>query len=159
MPTSVLVFESDPSFAHELESGLARIGCATTVADDANVGLQIAATEKPDLILLTIEWPRMNGFSVCNKLKRDPTLQNVPLIIMSSDSTEETFEQHRRLRGDSAFNSHPVRREALPNPQACGKAQPGSRAAYRDDARKTDVISRGHARSLICAEGVYSSYA
>jgi CheY-like chemotaxis protein len=98
MPISVLIFESDPSFAHELESGLQRAGCETTVADDANVGLQIAATRKPDLILLTIELPRMNGFSVCNKLKRDPNLQDVPLIILSSDSTEETFEQHRRLR-------------------------------------------------------------
>jgi DNA-binding response OmpR family regulator len=98
MPISVLIFESDPSFAHELESGLQRAGCETTLADDANVGLQIAATRKPDLILLTIELPRMNGFSVCNKLKRDPNLQSVPLVILSSDSTEETFEQHRRLR-------------------------------------------------------------
>src|SRR5687768_5705765 len=40
----------------------------------------------------------MNGFSVCNKLKRDPALKEVPLIIMSSESSEETFEQHRRLR-------------------------------------------------------------
>ncbi|MBN1611714.1 MAG: response regulator, partial [Polyangiaceae bacterium] len=98
MPISVLIFESDPSFAQELESGLQRASCETTVADDANVGLQIAATRKPDLIVLTIELPRMNGFSVCNKLKRDPNLQGVPLIILSSDSTEETFEQHRRLR-------------------------------------------------------------
>ena len=98
MPISVLIFESDPSFAQELESGLQRAGCETTVADDASVGLQIAATQKPNLILLTIELPRMNGFSVCNKLKRDPNLQSVPLIILSSDSTEETFEQHRRLR-------------------------------------------------------------
>ena len=40
----------------------------------------------------------MNGFSVCNKLKRDAAFKDVPLIIMSSESTEETFEQHRRLR-------------------------------------------------------------
>jgi CheY-like chemotaxis protein len=53
---------------------------------------------KPDLILLAIELPRMNGFSVCNKLKRDPGLKDIPLIIMSTDSSEETFEQHRRLR-------------------------------------------------------------
>ncbi len=74
------------------------LGCQTTVVDDANLGLQAAAREKPDLILLAIELPRMNGFSVCNKLKRDAALKDVPLIIMSSDSTEETFEQHRRLR-------------------------------------------------------------
>ena len=96
--SNVLVFESDSNFAGELKGELERRGCAVTVVDDASVGLQTAASDKPDLILLTIELPRMNGFSVCNKLKRDPALKEVPLIIMSSDSTEETFEQHRRLR-------------------------------------------------------------
>jgi len=95
---NVLVFESDAAFAGELTGELQNRGCKVTVVDDASVGLQTAASEKPDLILLAIELPRMNGFSVCNKLKRDPALKEVPLIIMSSDSTEETFEQHRRLR-------------------------------------------------------------
>lgn len=98
MPTKVLVFESDSGFAHELQSGLAAYGCEVTVVDDATLGLQAAASNKPDLVLLAIELPKMNGFSVCNKLKRDAALKSVPLIIMSSDSTEETFEQHRRLR-------------------------------------------------------------
>jgi CheY-like chemotaxis protein len=95
---NVLVFESDSKFAGELKGELEKRGCAVTVVDDAAVGLQTASVDKPDLILLAIELPRMNGFSVCNKLKRDPGLKEVPLIIMSSDSTEETFEQHRRLR-------------------------------------------------------------
>jgi CheY-like chemotaxis protein len=95
---NVLVFESDAAFATDLVGEFEKRGCAVTVVDDASVGLQTAASEKPDLILLTIELPRMNGFSVCNKLKRDPALKEVPLIILSSDSTEETFEQHRRLR-------------------------------------------------------------
>src|SRR5262249_713630 len=95
---NVLVFESDPAFATELVGEFEKRGCTVTVVDDASVGLQTAASEKPDLILLTIELPRMNGFSVCNKLKRDPALKEVPLIILSRDSTEETFEQHRRLR-------------------------------------------------------------
>src|SRR6187431_80049 len=98
MPIKILVFESDESFAEQLRTGFAALGCQTTVVDDANLGLQAASRERPDLILLAIELPRMNGFSVCNKLKRDAALKDVPLIIMSSDSTEETFEQHRRLR-------------------------------------------------------------
>jgi CheY-like chemotaxis protein len=98
MPTKVLVFESDPAFAGELRSELGKLGCATTVVDDGNVGLQQAATDKPDLVLLSIELPRMNGFSVCNKLKKDASLKDVPLIIMSSESSDETFEQHKKLR-------------------------------------------------------------
>jgi DNA-binding response OmpR family regulator/chromosome segregation ATPase len=98
MSTKVLVFESDAGFAGELRSELGKLGCTTSVVDDGNVGLQHASTEKPDLILLSIELPRMNGFSVCNKLKKDPNLKEVPLIIMSSESSDETFEQHKKLR-------------------------------------------------------------
>jgi CheY-like chemotaxis protein len=98
MATKVLVFESDSAFAGELRSEFGRLGCSTTVVDDGNVGLQQAAMERPDLILLAIELPRMNGFSVCNKLKKDPNLKDVPLIIMSTESSDETFEQHKKLR-------------------------------------------------------------
>src|SRR3984893_17103588 len=98
MATKVLVFESDAAFAGELRNELGKLGCTTTVVDDGNVGLQQAAAERPDLILLSIELPRINGFSVCNKLKKDPALKDVPLIIMSSESSDETFEQHRKLR-------------------------------------------------------------
>src|SRR3954468_8575683 len=98
MPTKVLVFESDPAFAGELRTELSRLGLVTQVVDDGNTGLQAAASDRPDLILLSIELPRMNGFSVCNKLKKDPVLKDVPLIIMSSESSDETFEQHKKLR-------------------------------------------------------------
>src|SRR5450432_3483483 len=98
MPTKVLVFESDVAFAGELRNELGHLGCTTIVVDDGNVGLQQAASERPDLILLSIELPRMNGFSVCNKLKKDPQLKDVPLIIMSSESSDDTFEQHKKLR-------------------------------------------------------------
>jgi CheY-like chemotaxis protein len=96
--TKVLVFESDASFAGELRNELGRLGCTIQVVDDGNVGLTAATTDRPDLILLSIELPRMNGFSVCNKLKKDPQLKDVPLLIMSSESSEETFEQHKKLR-------------------------------------------------------------
>src|SRR5271165_3587917 len=98
MSTKVLVFESDAAFAAELRSELAKLGCSTSVVDDGNAGLQQAGSDKPDLILLSIELPRMNGFSVCNKLKKDAALKDVPLIIMSSESSDETFEQHKKLR-------------------------------------------------------------
>jgi DNA-binding response OmpR family regulator/chromosome segregation ATPase len=98
MSIKVLVFESDAAFAGELRNELGKLGCSTCVVDDGSVGLQQASAERPDLILLSIELPRMNGFSVCNKLKKDAGLKDVPLIIMSSESSDETFEQHRKLR-------------------------------------------------------------
>ncbi len=98
MSIKVLVFESDSAFAGELRSGLGNLGCTVRVVDDGAIGLQQAQTVRPDLILLSIELPRMNGFSVCNKLKKDVDLKDIPLIIMSSESSDETFEQHKKLR-------------------------------------------------------------
>jgi DNA-binding response OmpR family regulator/chromosome segregation ATPase len=97
MPIRVLAFESDTQFAGELESEFRSLGCEITVVDDVNGGLQAASANRPDLILLTIELPRMSGYSVCNRIKRDADLKDIPLIIMSSESTDQTFEQHRRL--------------------------------------------------------------
>ena len=84
MGQNVLVFESDANFAGDLRNELTKLGCDVRVVDDGNTGLQQATSARPDLILLSIELPRMNGFSVCNKLKKDPSLKDVPLIIMSS---------------------------------------------------------------------------
>ncbi len=98
MTTKVLVFESDAEFAQSLSTGLAAYGCETKIVEDGEEGITAASADTPDLILLTIELPRMNGFSVCNKLKRNADLKKVPLVLLSSEATDETFDQHKRLR-------------------------------------------------------------
>ncbi len=136
MTTKVLVFESDASFAAELRSELSKLDCTVSVVDDGNAGLQAAADNPPDLILLSIELPRMNGFSVCNKLKKDPALKDVPLIIMSSESSEETFEQHRKLRTRAEAYVH--------KPLAFGELLQNIRAFVAigggDDASVADIV-------------------
>jgi CheY-like chemotaxis protein/chromosome segregation ATPase len=94
----ILVFESDSAFGKQLAQDFSRYGARVEVVDDGNAGLERARLDRPDLILLCIELPRMNGFSICNKLKKNPELKDIPLVIMSSEATEETFEQHRKLR-------------------------------------------------------------
>lgn len=99
---NILIFESDLSFAQELQAEFVRRSCAVSIVDDASVGLQQAASSPPDLILLCTELPRMNGFSVCNRLKRDPELKRIPVIIMSANASEENFQQHRNLTNKRA---------------------------------------------------------
>lgn len=96
--TKVLIIESDSAFAQALSSGLAKYGCSVRVVEDGEEGIDAATRDKPALILLAIELSRMSGFSVCNKLKRHGELKSVPLALMSNEATEETFEQHKRLR-------------------------------------------------------------
>ena len=94
---NVLIFEADKNFADELREAFAQAGCETRVVEDGQAGLDVAVAERPDLIVLAIELPKMNGFAVCNRLKKHADLKDVPLIIISSDAPQETFDQHSKL--------------------------------------------------------------
>jgi DNA-binding response OmpR family regulator len=96
--TKILAFEADQALAAEVTRQFGRYGCAVDVVEDGNVGLHKARMDQPDIILLTIELPQMNGFSICNKLKKNPELKDIPVIILSRDSTTDTLERHRKLR-------------------------------------------------------------
>ena len=98
MSQRILLFESDNAFADEVRSNFEALGLTVDVASDGEQGLDIAAANRPDLILLSIELPRMNGFLVCKKIKKQENLQNVPLLILSSEATQDVFEQHKKLR-------------------------------------------------------------
>lgn len=98
MGKRILFFESDRAFASHVRSALESRDATVHLVEDGSSGLDEATTLRPDLILLTIELPRMNGFLVCKKLKKNPETQGIPVVILSSEATEEIFEQHRKLR-------------------------------------------------------------
>jgi DNA-binding response OmpR family regulator/predicted nucleic acid-binding Zn-ribbon protein len=94
----ILVIESETDFAESLVLAFSNYDTKVSVISDGKEGMQAAKSKPPDLVLLRVELPRMSGYSICTKLKRDKKLKKVPLIIMSSEATEETFEQHRKLK-------------------------------------------------------------
>lgn len=96
MPTTVLILDNDPSFASELAIGLRSLGAEATIVEDPNQGLQYAASEHPNLIVLAVELHKMNGFSVCSRIKKEPTLSGIPVVLTTSNSTDVTIEQHRQ---------------------------------------------------------------
>ena len=55
--------------------------------DDGKDGLDYARDNRPDLIVLCVELPKMSGYSICNKLKKDNDLKGIPLIITSKEAT------------------------------------------------------------------------
>jgi CheY-like chemotaxis protein len=95
--TKILIVDQDQDFAAELRAELSRHHCSVRVAADGPAGLTAAAAEHPDLVVLSAEVQRINGFSVCNKLKKSPALGAVPVLLLSSRSTPEAFEHHQRL--------------------------------------------------------------
>jgi CheY-like chemotaxis protein len=96
MPTRVLILENDLTFASELANGLRSLGAEATVVEDPSQGLQLATTERPSLIVLAVELHKMNGFSVCSRIKKESTLSAVPVVLVTSNSTDVTIDQHRQ---------------------------------------------------------------
>src|SRR6185503_10357125 len=70
-------------------------GYPTLEAGDAESGIEIARSERPDLIFLDIVLPGMNGFAALRQLRRDPRTKDIPIIMISGNeqATEQFYAQ------------------------------------------------------------------
>jgi CheY-like chemotaxis protein len=98
MSKKILLIESDAPFARELSEALEEKGFEARITGDGKEGLDLIQVSRPDAIVLCVELPKMSGYSVCNKLKKDESLRAIPLVVISAEATPETFEQHRKLK-------------------------------------------------------------
>lgn len=96
--SGILFIDAEQPFADQTTSALRSRGFSVTLMDDGKEGLDVAAANRPDLIVLCVELPKMSGYSICNKLKKDNDLKGIPLIITSKEATPETFAQHKKLK-------------------------------------------------------------
>lgn len=86
VPDRILLIEDDPSILRGLELNLGLEGYEVRAAIDGPSGLRMATEWKPDLVLLDIMLPAMNGYEVCRELRRRG--HSVPVIILSAKGTE-----------------------------------------------------------------------
>lgn len=94
----VLIIEGKETFADYIAEILKRLGLKATIAADGDEGFEAAQKEQPDLILLSVELPKDNGYIVCKRFKEDNDLKKIPLILMSSEAKSGDFEQHKKLK-------------------------------------------------------------
>ena len=98
MPSTILFIENDAAFARDTSEALEKRGFAVRLTGDGKEGLDLARDLNPAAIVLCVELPKMSGYSICQKLKKDEALKAIPLILTSAEATAETFEQHRKLK-------------------------------------------------------------
>ena len=108
----IVVIEDDVSFLDLLRVHLASAGHEVLAAEDAALGLRAVITEGPDLILLDLTVPYLDGFEMIKALRNDPATQRIPVVVLSGRGDDETFAEVRRL-GASQFLTKPVTRDAL----------------------------------------------
>jgi len=105
--TRILIMEDDDDTQGMVRFLLEYKGYDVVVAKDGKHGLEIAHQEKPDLILLDLAMPEMDGWSVAHKLKEDPATTEIPVIAV----TAYTMSSDRRKAlnaGCDGFISKPM---------------------------------------------------
>ena len=85
----ILLVDDMRNFLDLEVSFLRRSDVKILTALDGVEALKIAKAEKPDLILLDIEMPRMNGIEVCRIIKNDPSLKHIPVVMVTSTNRYE----------------------------------------------------------------------
>lgn len=93
----ILVVEDTPASLRLLASLLAKAGYRVREAPDGELALWSAQAQPPDLILLDVRMPGMDGYEVCRRVRRSPVLQDVPVIFLSAFNDTED-----KLRGFEA---------------------------------------------------------
>ena len=89
----ILIIEDDKFLRTLIVRKLIEEGFETAEADDGEEGLKKVRTEKPDLILLDLILPGMDGFEVLAEIKKDPITTLVPIIILSNLGQKEDVEK------------------------------------------------------------------
>ena len=83
-PKRILVAEDDRFLRKAAEVTLRRHGFTVLTASDGEAALQMVRAETPDLVLLDLIMPRLQGFEVLRTLKQDPATEAIPVIVLSN---------------------------------------------------------------------------
>ena len=105
----VLLIDDDPDFVEAVRVIIASGGYDVRVAYDGAEGLEAVAAEKPDLIVLDVMMPVMNGHEACAKLKADPATTKIPIILLTAvaDRVTTSTYTHRDMLESEAEDYMP----------------------------------------------------
>ncbi|MDZ4671702.1 MAG: response regulator transcription factor [Phototrophicales bacterium] len=84
----ILVVEDDHTLRHNLVEKLRSEGFTVIVAEDGEIGLQKIRSELPDLIVLDIMLPKLDGLSICRMVRHDTATARIPIIAITARSNE-----------------------------------------------------------------------
>jgi len=97
----ILVIDDDSGHIRLMEKILDSEGYEVLLADEAPVGLETAMKNRPDLIVLDVMMPIINGFNICRLLKSENEYQHIPILLLTSRITEEDQRIGREVGADA----------------------------------------------------------
>jgi len=113
MPQKILIVEDHPLHMKLMEMTLRDKNYTLVKATDGEEALDVALRERPDLILMDIRLPKMNGFEVTRKLRENPAFSHTPIIALTAHAMAGDRESVIKS-GCDTYLSKPVDTRQLP---------------------------------------------
>lgn len=110
---TILVVDDDRIIVEILSQSLVMAEYDVLTAFDGEEGLALARARKPDLVLLDVMMPKMDGYSVCSELKQDPETQFIPIIILTALTDRDDKLRALEAGADEFIRKPPDRQELL----------------------------------------------
>jgi adenylate cyclase len=111
-PPRILVVDDTPANVHILQSRLRAHGYDVVVATDGEEALAVVEQTQPDLILLDVMMPKLDGFEVCRRLRADASLPFIPIILVTAKADPKDIVEGLEAGGDE-YLTKPVDQTAL----------------------------------------------
>ncbi len=105
-PVSILVVDDEPNILRSLSYLLSREGYAVQTAANGQEGLALARETRPRIVFLDIMMPIMNGYEVCQQIKKDPELADTYVIMLSAKG-QQIDSERAALVGAAEFMTKP----------------------------------------------------
>ncbi|MEK7383893.1 MAG: response regulator [Elusimicrobiota bacterium] len=106
-PARILIADDIPDLLQAVKETLEWEGYLVTAVADGQAALESIRTDPPDIAVLDLKMPRMDGFGVCRALRADPLLANLPIIILSASDSRDSKVEGLDLGADD-FITKPV---------------------------------------------------
>lgn len=103
---TILVVEDDPANLELLTDLLAAHGYRVCEAKDGSTAIEMARTERPRLILMDLGLPGLDGIETTERLKADPALRSIPVVVVTAHSRLRELEA--RAAGCDGFLTKPI---------------------------------------------------
>ncbi len=108
----ILVVDDSPTEMYRFKEILIKQGYEVLEANNGADGVTLALAEQPDLILMDLVMPGVNGFQATRHIARDATTQHIPIVIVSSKG-QDTDREWGIRQGASEYLTKPIDEEAL----------------------------------------------
>lgn len=104
---TILIVDDSPTETHVLKKILEGSGFQTLSAENGEAGIEAAKEHRPDLILMDVVMPGLNGFQATRKISKDPDTQHIPVIIVTTKD-QDTDKMWGMRQGAREYVTKPV---------------------------------------------------